>query len=147
MKDSSTEFSIESLKAVTKQLNNKRVKIPDMIFTYRSYYCMPRLLDNYEQEEEFGTIIKAFATLHKNGLRFLLEGKYERYLAYIMEEEFHELSTPDTKIYDKYFKIVKYTKIAHKIYGKDTLYVYDDDTILVICEPGLAAKVKKIRNN
>lgn len=146
-KSNDSEVSIETLKQVTKELNKVKVRIPDQIFAYRSHYAMPNLLDPYEQEEEFGTIIRAFATLHAQGLRFLLEGRYQRYMAYLMEEDFHTLEVPETKVYDKYFKIMKYSKIAHKMHKKDIIYVYDDDKILVIIATKLADKVRKIRGN
>ena len=124
-KDNNTLPSIEELKEVTKKLNDVEIEIPSMIFTYRSYYAMPDFIEPEEAKDNLANVIDNLALLYNNGLLFLMIGKYERYLAWLVESDYRDFVDADRKIIKQTFKIIKYNKLAHKLYEKDILYVYD----------------------
>jgi hypothetical protein len=108
---------------------------------------MPELLSPDEKNEDLAEIVEDFALKFKMGLTYLIRGAYERYLSYIMKEDYADVSYLGTSIYKKHFKIVNYTKLAHKVHEKDILYVYDTEEILIITDPELKLTFRTIRGN
>ena len=140
-------FMLDDLRSVTNELNTKEVMIPDMIFTYRTFDGRPDLSSKEEQFVDLAEIVGEFAVLWQNDLVYVLKGSYERFLAVKMGVSYAEMSYPNEDTYEKYFKIVKHTKIAETFYKKDILYVYDNNNLLVITDAGLAQKFRAIRGN
>lgn len=145
-KDSSPEFSIEKLKAVTDKQNQVRVSIPSQIFTYRSYYGMPNFIDKDEENEDFSAIVGALAYLIDVDMPHLMRGAYERYWAMLMEVDYHQAFRYPKDVYRDYFSIIQGTEIAQKMYKNNILWVYDDGRILVVTDGDLARKLQKIRS-
>jgi hypothetical protein len=146
-KDNTSIFILDDLRSVTDNLNNIIVPIPDMVFAYRSYVAMPKMLPEEEQTVNLGDLLGEFAVLWQNDLVFLLRGSFERFLACIMEVPYADLAYPDSETYKEYFKIVKHTKISEAFYKKDILYVYDNNYMLVVTDAALAQSFRKMRGN
>jgi hypothetical protein len=144
-KDNTSEFSIEKLKEVTDKQNQVKIAIPSQVFTYRSYYGMPNLIEGDEENEDFSAIVAALAYLMDVDLIHLMRGAYERYWAMLMGEDYQKVLNDPAKVFKQAFKIIQGTEIAAKLYKDSILHVYDDGRLLVIVDGKLARKVQEIR--
>lgn len=144
-KDTTSEFSIEKLKEVTDNHNDRMVKIPSSIYTYRSYYGMPSNLSWDDRDVNFEVIVNSLAYLMQNDILHLMKGAYERYWAYLMELDYHKMFNKPKNAFRERFQIVKATKIAVTMYKKDILYVFDNGDILIVKDMILSKKLRDIR--
>ena len=147
-KHNSSSFSIESLRSVTDKRNNKVIHIPPLILAYRSYLNMPNTIKGDVEPENLERIIEDFAILYKIDKVYHLRAVYERYLATLIDGAFEDLYfTTSEDDYRKHFKIYQYTKLAHKLYDKDILFVYPDNSILVVVNGKTAENFREVRGN
>lgn len=144
-KKDASEFSIEKLKEVTDKYNQKKIKIPSAVYSYRSYYGMPSDLSWDDKNEDFAALVAALAYLLDQDMLHLMRGAYERYWAMMMGEEYHNVFNRPREAYKERFSIIKATGITAKLYQKDILYVYENGNILIVTDGELSRKLRKIR--
>lgn len=81
-------------------------------------------------------------------MSILMPPSYEKFIAELIGAKYYELvSYPPVRGYDSAFKVLKYNKLNHKLYEKDTIYVCDKGSIVVVYNKEVALKLRKIRGN
>jgi hypothetical protein len=109
---------------------------------------MPNTIKGDHDPENLARIIGDFAILLRIEKIYHLNAVYERYLASLIDGAFEDLYfTTGEEEYNKHFKIYQYTKLAHKLYNKDILYVYPDNSILVVVNAKTAENFRAVRGN
>jgi hypothetical protein len=81
----------------------------------------------------------------KNDILHLMKGAYERYWAYLMGVDYHQMFNRPKNAFRERFQIVAVTKIAVNMYKKDILHVYDSGDMLIVTDKDLAEKLRNIR--
>ena len=137
-------FNLDDIKEMTDKLNDTLVDIKMTSFYYPGYSAFSEPYE-YEYEESFKDIIGEFAELYRAGLIGLFNGRYERFLASKLDEDFTDLML-DPELYDNHFLIVRPNKLSYKLFKDDILFVYeDDDHFLVTISPSARRKFRELR--
>ena len=139
-----SSFNISNIKKVTDKQNNFLIDIRMTSFYYPGYAAFPESYD-YDYQEHFYKVIEDFALFHRAGMMYLLNGRYERFLASKIDEDFTDLML-DPDLYHNHFLIVKPNRLAYKLFKKDILYVYEEDNyFLVASSPNAQRKFRELR--
>lgn len=124
------------------------VQVPTDIFFYDQFWAFPQISPEKHIEVNLKSIFEKLGILLINKMTILMPPSYEKYLADLIGAKYYELvSYPPEKGYDSAFKMVKYNKLNHKLYEKDTIYVCDKGNLVVVYNKDTALKLRKIRGN
>ena len=140
-KDTIPVLSIERLKTMTHKRNTITVDLK--MTTY--YYGFDSPYPGIVTQDDFGTIIENFAVCYRQGCMYLNINSHERYLCSFLGVDYVDCII-EPEIYNKYFKIVRPSKLAFKMHWDDVLYVYDeDDYLLVVTDAAAKVKFRELR--
>jgi hypothetical protein len=143
-KHNSSSLNIDHIKQVTDKHNDFLIDIRMTSFYYPGYAAFPESYD-YDYQEEFSKVIEDFALFFRADMMYLMNGRYERFIAEKVDEDFTDLML-DPNLYHDHFIIVKPNRLAYKLFKKDILYVYEeDDHFLVASSPNAQRKFRKLR--
>ena len=143
----SSDFSISSLISVTHKLNSIHVDIPKDPFIYSGYWSYPEANLNPNSTEPLNTIIESIFYYILTNNHKLLTMNFEKYVADFIGETYFRITTAPTETLEKYFKILKYTKINHCIYERDILHVDNTNLIMIVYNQEVAQKMRQLRGN
>lgn len=139
------EYTIQNLRRVTDKLNNTKVdlKMRRMIFPF--FNAFPED-DYFEFKESLAKVLENFALCFRNKCPWLITQSQERFICSMIDSDVIECML-DPDIYTNYFMVVRPNKFNIKVFFDRTLYVFDDDRILVIINKDTDLKFRKLRGN
>ena len=139
------EYTIQKLREVTDKLNSVKVDLKMRRYIFPFFNAYPED-DYFYYKEDLSRVLENFALCFRNKCPWLITQTQERFICSLIDEDVVECMF-NPELYNSYFKVVKPNTLTIKLFYNRTLYVFDDDCMLVITNKNTDLKFREIRGN